>query len=433
MSTYSTLDSESFQTLLASAFAVQESQLDTQSLSAIVGVQRLITSGILDVDGVMLLIADRMRDVAKATGIAIGLLQGDRLVYRAGSGSAATYTGRHIMATLSVSAGTKTNREILRVENARTDARIEAAICRQFRADSLLILPIYHNQVVAGLLEIIFSEAHTFQESELRIYRLMASLVEEAMSHDAQLDRKKLMAAEPSTVPHAIERIASQMQKSPIPGKLVPDPPYKNAMDEAAGAAMVVAGNLPALWQPAGAARMIPQTVKRVSLRKLRWSLAAAAVVAALLVACWIGYGHRRQASPLRASALQRSNALEQQTAFAPANPALANSTSKLQTAPVAMERTRTARTTFRRVRVGENEVDYIAEGVTIRYFTPEPARQRAQGGNNQVDIGEDVTVRYFASKPMVLVPTGPASRAAQLVDRPSPMPENSVSLKPAR
>ena len=53
-------------------------------------------------------------------------------------------------ASLTVSADAKTNCEILRVENAQTDTRIEADICRQFGASALLILPIYHDRVLAG-------------------------------------------------------------------------------------------------------------------------------------------------------------------------------------------------------------------------------------------------------------------------------------------
>ena len=77
--TYSSLDRGSFQRLLANAFAVQESQVDNQSLSAINEVQRLIGKGALDVDGAIHLIVDCARNVANATGVAIGLLKGDRL------------------------------------------------------------------------------------------------------------------------------------------------------------------------------------------------------------------------------------------------------------------------------------------------------------------------------------------------------------------
>ena len=63
----------------------------------------------------------------------------------------------------------------------------------------------------------------------------------------------------------------------------------------------------------------------------------------------------------------------------------------------------------FKRVRVRQNEIDYIAEDVTIRRFTPTPAPPQVPVGEKQADFGEDVTLHYFASKP-------PATSKAQAV-----------------
>ena len=62
MSNYSTVDRESFQELLASAFAVQ--QMDSQSRSVFVKVGRLVTRGDLDVEWAVHLIGDRTRNLA---------------------------------------------------------------------------------------------------------------------------------------------------------------------------------------------------------------------------------------------------------------------------------------------------------------------------------------------------------------------------------
>jgi hypothetical protein len=432
MTAHSTLDPESFQELLANAFAVQESQMDTQSLAAVFEVQRLITSGDLDVNGAMHLIADRARNVANATGAAIGLLKGDQLVYQAGSGSAASYTGRQVTATLIASAGTGTGHEILRVENAETDKRMEATICRQFGDKSLLILLISHDRAPAGVLEVHFSEAHGFHDREVRTYRLMAGLVAETISRADEQARTKAMAAEILTVPPAIEHIAFQMKKVPSDGRSIPEPPNKHATYQACGAGIAVAGEL-LPGQPAGAATMITQRVKRVPLLNRRWNLAVAAVVAVFVIACWIAYSNRHSASPSRTSVQQPSNAFEQQVPLVPAKPLPAKSTSKLQTAPVATKEARARRATFQRVRVGKNEVDYLAEDVTIRYFKPKSAPQRVRVGRHQVNIGEDVTVRYFAPKPAVVPPTRPSPRPAQPVERSLPVPEKAASPEPAR
>jgi transcriptional regulator with GAF, ATPase, and Fis domain len=171
MNTPSSVSRETFQQFLASAFAVQQSRISRQCLSDIMDLQRSIASGKLDLDGAMGRIVESARNVASASGVAIALLKRDQLFYRAGSGTSAAYIGRHMTASLTVSANTNTNREILRVEDARTDSRIEAAICRQFDANSLLILPIYQDRALAGVLQVLFREAHAFQEHEVSTYR----------------------------------------------------------------------------------------------------------------------------------------------------------------------------------------------------------------------------------------------------------------------
>ena len=116
--------------------------MDSQSLSAIVEVERSITRGELDVDGAMHLIVDSARNVANATGVAIGLLKGDQLVYRAGSGSAATYIGRHVRASLTVSADTKASREILPVGSGCRSGALCVPLLTVHSVDERLRLPV---------------------------------------------------------------------------------------------------------------------------------------------------------------------------------------------------------------------------------------------------------------------------------------------------
>ena len=64
------------------------------------------------------------------------------------------------------------------------------------------------------------------------------------------------------------------------------------------------------------------------------------------------------------------------------------------------MKEAKPARTTRQRVRVGKNEVDYIGDDVTVRYFTYGPAPQRRRVAESRIAyIGDDVTVRYFTPK----------------------------------
>jgi hypothetical protein len=358
---------------------------NTESIASIVEVQRLIATGEIDLDGTMHLIADRARDVANATGAAIGLLKGSELVYRAGSGSAATHIGRRVMAILSVSARKGASDEILRVENTETDARIEAAICRQLGAKSLLILPIYYARAIAGVLEVRFSEAHAFQDREVRIYHLMAGLVGEAMSHAARLRQKQALAAEPSNMRPAIGQ-TPQLQKVGDDSGSIHRPASKHGVrGTRGGASAEVRELLP------GAARLIARA-KRVPFYNYRWKVAMTAVVTVLGVSSWIVYTEHRPVSRPLSSAVPVSNAIEPQAPI-PAKLVAARSTLMPRTAP-------------QRIRVGNSQVRYIGEDVTVRYFAVEPAVQRKRIMNNRVEyIGKDVTVRYLTPDSAPVLP----------------------------
>ena len=121
------------------------------------------------------------------------------------------------------------------------------------------------------------------------------------------------------------------------------------------------------------------------------------AVAAALVLFSWIAYRDRRAAATLGAAVLPGSNAVGQQLPSVSANTS-ASSMSTPQTAPAVKEEGRkTVRPVPRWVRVGNNELDYVAPEVTVRYFTATPAPRRVEVGRSHVEhIGEDVTVRYF-------------------------------------
>jgi len=104
-------------------------------------------------EGILALIADRARMVAKR-------LNCDRhhnkrsISLPGGSGCCCRICRRQVTVVCELlSAQRGARKEILRVENAETDGRIEAAICREREAKALLMIPIYRERVVAGVLE----------------------------------------------------------------------------------------------------------------------------------------------------------------------------------------------------------------------------------------------------------------------------------------
>jgi GAF domain len=405
MSENSSLDRESFQELLASAFAVQESEIDSQFLSAILEVQRLVNRGDIGIDGVMNLVVDSARDVANAAGVAIGLLEGDQLIYRAGSGCSATRIGSRVAASLTVSAKTKLTGEILRVENAQTDGRIEGAICRQFGAVSILILPIYHDRALAGVLEILFSEPHTFQDREVRTHRLMTALIEAAMHQAASAERnssqrKKSLTTQPSGIRAAGEDLTLQ-SRGFFQDYCAMTSSRGHALFERCGAAWAAASESQVLRQPALLAVMAVERATEVVSHKPLRSLTLTAIAAAVGLTLWIANGSRAPAAAPPSSMPPGASSIRH---LQPGTATPAERARTIQPALAHVKEDSPATTRTRRMRGWQNnEVDYIGDDVTVRHFTYKPVRQPRGLVENHVSyIGEDVTVRYFSAKPAI-------------------------------
>jgi hypothetical protein len=111
---------------------------------------------------------------------------------------------------------------------------------------------------------------------------------------------------------------------------------------------------------------------------RLRPAMALAGVTSLLLMAALVGYAHRRPASPVPASVLERSGSVEQKVPFGPAvmpaaapepAPAVQTPMEAVLEPPPAPEK-RGFQRDFRRVRVDRHEVDFVADDVTVRHFT---------------------------------------------------------------
>ena len=403
------VDQKSFQTFLSNAFAVQESGLDPRSLSALIEIQRFMTSHDFDLDRAMQMIADSALEVCSASGVAIALLEAGRneLVYKAGSGNAGNDVGRRVPAVMSGSSLQESRREILRVEDAETDKRIEAEVCRQFGATALLMLPICPAHVLTGVLQVLFDSAHTFADREVRTYRLMAAALEEVILRSAQ---KQGAASTVEKVSHQVGRyqclptdadgagasgvFADGSQQS-VSAALRRDPAV-------APPEVQMSHDHPAMVQElsrfrSGLRSAVTRAIAPIEARawsaNSRYAGPAIAAAVVLTIVVLISHLHRLPDANI-GSSLPRSQDARQ---LAPANSVFAHQS---ETVPDdAAQETVVPVQGFKRVRVGPEEVDYMAEDVTIRTFETRPEEgQIRRSAYHDIRFGDDVTVRYFAN-----------------------------------
>jgi hypothetical protein len=367
------IDRNAFQKLLESAFVLQQSGLARRSLSAIMAVQRSMRSDALTVATGMRLVVDCVRTIADADGAAIAFVHANHLVYEAGTGSAAGREGACLGAVLSASRKDGQSHEILRVENAENDSRIEADICRQFASKALLLLPIYRDQAVAGVLEIRFTQAHVFETHEVRAYRLMTGLLEEVLTATENGSRTKL-----------------QPQPAPLVGPK--SPPTGDGSNLEAGV------QKPDRWSTTGQSlrdyaaekadpTVSPRPIQTQACHQARplhllYASAIVTILVVLIIQDWIAYDLHR------AALYSGQQHVSLSSTSLPGSPS-GNVRNKVGE--------RSLNGAFRRVRLGQNEIDYIADDVTIREFKhPAPLVQRA-GLNQEFHIGDDVTVRLLS------------------------------------
>jgi hypothetical protein len=413
------IDRESFQTFLANVFVVQESGLDKEALSALIEVERFIASDEFDLERAMIMIADRTLDIFHASGVSIALLEASGLAYRAGSGSAAGDVGRHVPAVLIVPSPPEARREILRVENAASDTRIEAEICRQFGAMSLLILPVYKKDVLVGVLQVLFNDAHPFLYREVLTYRLMVGALEEAMLcnvRSAQKEAESLVGRVPDDqidsppyLQSVIAKAWATVAKTGERNISRAQPASKGRNDAAESTARAwrnyrgrIMRELSGSWRELTA--VIRTTVSWPWNTKVRSSGAAISAALALSTAIWVFYPHHlSSAKNSGLSALTRHGVQQQARPLLNPEPSHGSldATGSGQTVVFHKEHMRHGKIRgFRRLRVAPNEVDYFAEGVTIKQFESRPPNPRIQSVVKEMEFGDDVTVRYFAAAP---------------------------------
>ncbi len=219
----SSVDRDNFQQLLSNAYKLQQREIDHQSLADIGEVQRAIASETFNVDGIFQHIVESASRVSHASGAAIGVLNQAQLIYWAGSGSLADSVGTQVTVSLTDSAHANYGREILRVDNAASAPRIEADTCRQRGANALLILPIHHDRALAGVLEILFAEAHTFENREILTYWSLVEQVESAIRRAVHLEQELEKETSPASgsIPISLDQSQPEEDSKPAPVRMM--------------------------------------------------------------------------------------------------------------------------------------------------------------------------------------------------------------------
>jgi GAF domain len=233
------LDEGGFQQLLAAAYVLQENTASLASTrpapkpnttamsSEIADIRSLVRAG-LDVTQAAELITDHLRKIASASGVSLSLVSDGYLDCVAEAGAPARIPGSCVASHSLVATERLLNGEMFESTDAITDIRLSVDLCSRVGVGSLVASPIHEFGQIAGVLEVRWSRAHAFQESDVRSCRLMADLVTETLERKARMSKREAATAprvrdDVHASKHtAVAGVSSGATDSPQPAKPIP-------------------------------------------------------------------------------------------------------------------------------------------------------------------------------------------------------------------
>jgi GAF domain-containing protein/ribosomal protein L37E len=183
----------------------------TFTLAQIVETQHEIQVQHLELESAMSLVAERLIQIARASGAALGILDSKNFRYRATAGLLTLPAGTDVPMEKALCAASLRTGEVVRCANVNVKVNLESLLdteeCRRRGIQSLIAVPVFHDGRVAGGLELYYAHPHAFTDQDVHTCQLMAGLVTEALARDEEAALKKSMETERAVMLEALEKL----------------------------------------------------------------------------------------------------------------------------------------------------------------------------------------------------------------------------------
>ncbi len=179
----------------------------TFTLAKIVETQHQIQVRHLELESAMSLVAERLVQMARASGAAIGILKGKSLHYRAVSGTLTLAVGTDVPMDKALCLPCLRTGQVFRCADVNPEFLLDAEECRRRGIHSMIAVPIFHDGAVAGGIELYYPATHAFTEQDVHTCQLMAGLITEALARDEEVTSKKSLMTERAVMLEALERL----------------------------------------------------------------------------------------------------------------------------------------------------------------------------------------------------------------------------------
>lgn len=149
-----------------------------------------------ELDATLQLLVERTQYITGATGAAIALKDSDGMLCRASAGASSPELGAQLQVNSGLSGESVRTRQILRCDDAETDARVNRDSCRALGIASVVIMPLLRDGEVEGVFELFSDKTYTFGARDIATLERMGEMVHTAIDH-ARAAHTPLKQAEP--------------------------------------------------------------------------------------------------------------------------------------------------------------------------------------------------------------------------------------------
>src|SRR5208283_4006059 len=226
-----------------------------------------------ELDAALQLLVERAQYITGATGTALALPQGGEMVCRASAGSCAPAVGARLQVRSGLTGESIARRQLLRCDNAETDARVNLEACRALGIASIVVLPLLRpNGEVRGLFELFSDHPYAFEERDLIALERMADLTLTALDMAEQrqnfapapgsrLEPGKLVES-PAATATSVPQAAAVPPQVPLPLPLPLSVPASGSLNSELAEPPVLSGEAPVISPPEAAP--VPEAMLRV-------------------------------------------------------------------------------------------------------------------------------------------------------------------------
>ncbi|MGA8489653.1 MAG: GAF domain-containing protein [Terriglobales bacterium] len=136
-----------------------------------------------DLEAALQLLAGRAQYITGASGAAIALLEDTEMICRASAGPSAPALGAEVQVKSGLTGESVRTRQVLRCDDAETDARVNRESCRALGIKSVMVVPLVREQEVIGVFELFADRPNAFEERDVTALERLAEMVQTGVEH----------------------------------------------------------------------------------------------------------------------------------------------------------------------------------------------------------------------------------------------------------